>query len=170
VPNVTQSYQFKKTYLLDKPYYQECYAQSVDVSFSIKSYLKAFALLSISIALFTVNGISASIPWFIFFLALIDGASVYFQQPWWVYRQLLSKEANSEVSLTMSETGILSESIHLKHQIKWQEMTKLKQTELGFIIYHSTGKTYLSVKEWDEAAIAFLMTNTSPLMIDKSPK
>ena len=74
---------------------------------------------------------------------------------------MLSKSSNSEVTVTIDEQGILSESFYHTGRILWQDITKLKESQLGFTIFFnidkSSGKSYLSKSCLSSEAQAYIV-------------
>lgn len=159
---------FSSRFTLDKAHYTECYTQSSTLVHDKKTYFKANVLTVFGfIILFTpVNPYAA---WFVVALGLIETISVYYHQPWWVLRQMMSKASGSEVNLTVDEQGILTESFHTNSRILWTEVTLITETELGFVIAFSLGKTvtgkdiaskrYISKSCLSDEAIHFIGKN-----------
>jgi hypothetical protein len=137
---MTQARSFSTRFTLDKAHYTECYTQSSTLVHNKKTYFKANILTVFGfIILFTpVNPYAA---WFVVALGILESLSVYYHQPWWVLRQMMSKASGSEVSLTIDEQGILTESFHINSRILWTEVTSVTETSLGFVLYFSLGKT-----------------------------
>ncbi len=111
------------------------------------------------ILLFTqVNAYAA---WFVVALGVLEAVSLYYHQPWWVIRQMLSKASNSEVTLTIDEQGILTESFYHTGRILWQDITEIKESGLGFTIFFnldkSSGKSYLSKSCLSSTAQSYLL-------------
>ena len=141
---MTNSFSSTTTFVLDKAYFNECYSESVNIDRSFKAYLKSgmFSIFGLSMLLF--SEVNAFISWFIVALGVLEAVSVYYQKPWWVLRQMLSKASNSEVTLLINEQGIASNSFYLDSNILWTDMSKIQPTKLGFLIVHSAGRSYVS--------------------------
>jgi len=167
---MTKSTSFSAKFTLDKAHYTECYTQSSTLVHNRKTYFKAsiLSLFGLFILLFTpVNPYAA---WFVIALGVIETTSVYYHQPWWVLRQMFSKASGSEVTLTLDEKGVLTESFYYENRILWSDMTGLKQTELGFVLYFTlvgkanskvvSGKSYLSNSCLSVDAQEFLLINS----------
>lgn len=144
--NTTTSFTCKFT--LDKAHFNECYSQSNTVDRSANAYLKAGVLMlfGLIILLFTpVNGYAA---WFVVALGILEALAIYYSQPWWVLRQMLSRASGSEVTLTIDNDGVLTESFHHTGRILWADVFDIKETDLGFVLHFNVGKrvskSYLS--------------------------
>ncbi len=139
---------FTCKFTLDKAHFNECYSQSNTVDRSVNAYFKAGILMifGLIILLFTpVNGYAA---WFVIALGILEAIAIYYSQPWWVLRQMLSKASGSEVTLTIDELGVLSESFYHNGRILWSEVCEFQDTDLGIVLHFNVGKnkskSYLS--------------------------
>ncbi|HBY85303.1 MAG TPA: hypothetical protein DEO86_05455 [Colwellia sp.] len=138
---MTQSSTYTASFTLDKAHYSECYTQSSTLSHDKKTYFKANVLTVFGLIILLATPVNPYAAWFVIALGLLETISVYYHKPWWVMRQMLSKASNSEVKLTIDEQGILTESFHINNRILWADVTRVTETELGFLIYFSLGKT-----------------------------
>lgn len=139
---------FTCKFTLDKAHFNECYSQSNTVDRSLNAYFKAGVLMlfGLIILLFTpVNGYAA---WFVVALGILEALAIYYSQPWWVLRQMLSKASGSEVTVTIDEEGVLTESYYNNGRILWSDVFNIKETSLGFVLSFNVGKrtskSYLS--------------------------
>ena len=138
---MTQSSTYTASFTLDKAHYSECYTQSSTLSHDKKTYFKANVLTVFGLIILLATPVNPYAAWFVIALGLLETISVYYHKPWWVMRQMLSKASNSVVKLTIDEQGILTESFHINNRILWADVTRVTETELGFLIYFSLGKT-----------------------------
>lgn len=103
-------------------------------------------LFGLIILLFTP--VNAYAGWFVVALGILEALSLYYHQPWWVLRQMLSKASGSEVTLTIDDQGVLSESFYNKGKILWQDVSLIQKTNLGYVLHFNVGKntnkSYLS--------------------------
>ena len=153
---MTASFTYSTTYILDKSHFSETFDESVTVDNSKNVYSKSiiFALLGLAILLFTE--ITAYAGWFIIALGALEVLSIRFQKPWWVARQMISKAANTELTLTIDENGVSSKSFHVESKILWADVTKIEQTTQGWLLYHAAGKNYVSGRCLNEATTEFM--------------
>ncbi|AAZ26563.1 MULTISPECIES: YcxB family protein [Colwellia] len=138
---MTQSSSYTASFTLDKAHYSECYTQSSTLSHDKKTYFKANVLTVFGLIILLATPVNPYAAWFVIALGLLETISVYYHKPWWVIRQMLSKASHSEVKLTIDEQGILTESFHINNRILWADVTRVTETDLGFLIYFSLGKT-----------------------------
>lgn len=153
---MTSPFSYSTTFVLNKAHFNECFSNSVVVEHSLMAYRKAIAFLLVGILLAIYTEINSYAAYFLIALGFIEALSKYYQQPWWVARQMLSREANSEVTLTLDESGIHSKSFHLNSVILWQDISDIRNTKNGLIVIHSKGQSYLSNACLTEQAKAFL--------------
>ncbi len=167
---MTQSNTFSTRFILDKAHYSECYTQSSALVHDKKTYFKANILTVFGLIILFATPINPYAAWFVIALGILESVSVYYHKPWWVIRQMLSKASNSEVKLTIDELGILTESFHINSRILWADVTLVTQTDLGFVISFSLGKSltgkdiasksYISKACLSDEAIAFILIKT----------
>ena len=166
---MTTSAPFSTKFTLNKAHYTECYTQSSTLLHNKKTYFKAsvLAIFGLIILLFTpVNPYAA---WFVIGLGIVEMVSVYYHQPWWVLRQMFSKASGSEVNLTLDEKGVLTESFHHNSRILWSDITEIKKTDLGFVLFVTlnkgttdkilSSKSYISRSCLSDDAQAFLLSS-----------
>ena len=153
---MASTFSYSTTYILDKSQFSETFDESVIVDNSKTVYFKSIilALFGLTILLFTeVNPYAA---WFIVALGAIEALSIRFRKSWWLARQMLSKAANAEVTLTIDEQGVCSKSFYVESQILWSSVNEIEQTAQGWLLYHSKGKNYISGSCLSEQASNFI--------------
>lgn len=153
---------FTSNFILDKAHFNECYSQSNTVDRSANAYLKGGVLMlfGLLILLFTpVNGYAA---WFVIALGILEALAIYYSQPWWVLRQMLSKASGSEVTLTIDEQGVLSDSFYNTGRILWTDVCEITETDFGFVLHFTTGKntskSYVSKACLSDSAQEYIRT------------
>lgn len=152
----TSDFSYSKTYVLDKSHFLETFEESVTIDTTLKPYYKAFAVAIVGLLLLLFTTISAYFCWFIIGLGVVEALSVRFQKAWWLWRQLISKAANNEMTLTITNDGILSKSRYVEHQINWQDIIKIKSTERGWLLFLKVGKSYVSNRCLSDEAQEFM--------------
>lgn len=138
------SIDFQTTYVLDKTHFAETYDQSVEPVKGLKPYAKSFILLIIGVVVLLTQWIAATFGWFMLALAGIDALGVYFHRTWWLWRQMLSRAANTELTLTVDNEGIKTESNSVKSRVAWTDISKIEETEKGWLLYQGKARFYLS--------------------------
>lgn len=165
---MTQSSSYTAHFTLDKAHYSECYTQSSTLEHNKKTYFKANILTIFGLIILFATPVNPYAAWFVIALGIIETLSVYYHKPWWVTRQMFSKASHSEVTLTIDEQGILTESFHINSRILWTDVTAVAETDLGFVIHFSLGKSitgkaiasksYISKACLSSEAISFIST------------
>lgn len=153
---MSQPFTYTTTYQLDKAHFQECYSESAIIEPSFHAYKKSVVLIVAGMLLVLFTQMNPYAAWFIFSLGILEAVSTYYQKPWWVMRQMLSKAAKGNVDLTIDEQGMESKSFYASLTLLWSEVLLIEQTNLGWLIKHSKGRSYISNKNLSEAAVDFL--------------
>jgi hypothetical protein len=149
---MTTPFSYSTTYILDKSHFSETFDESVTPSNSKNVYFKAIALGLLGLAILLFTEVSPYGAWFIVALGALEALSIRFRKSWWLARQLMSKAASTELTLTIDENGVSSKSFHVKSNISWDDVTKIEQTNQGWLLFHAGGKNYLSGRCLSEAA------------------
>ena len=141
---MTASFHYQTVFVLDKTHFQECYDQTVNMQKGWQPYLKAFILLAMSAVLMTIINTSPYIAYFLLVLAAVEALGVYYHRAWWVFRQMLSRAANNEITLTVDEQGIESKSVFGQQQFLWADISQLQKTQMGWTFISNGQTQYLS--------------------------
>ncbi len=151
-----ESFSYSTTYILDKTHFNECFDESVKIDNSLKPYTKAIGFFFIGVALLLTNT-NAYASWFLVGLGVVEALNVKFNKTWWLWRQMMSKAAGNEVSLTVNEQGVITHSLYVNSKISWDDTSEIEATKQGFLIKHSGGTSYLSRSTLSSEAIAFII-------------
>jgi hypothetical protein len=141
---MTSPFTYSTTFVLDRAHFHECYSNTAVVEHSLVAYLKAIIFLLVGSLLLYFTEVSGYLSYFLIALGVIETLSIYYRQPWWVTRQMLSRHANAEVTLTLDETGVHSLSSHANTVILWQDLSEINNTKDGVLLMHSKGRNYIS--------------------------
>lgn len=159
---MTDSFHYSTTFILDKAHFHECYSNSVVKARPIVAYRKAMALSLVGIGILLLTELDAYLGFFILALGIVEALGCRFAQPWWVTRQIFGRSGNSEVTLTIDEQGIHTDSAHVNSAILWGDVNDVTETTDGLLVLHSQGggqgKSYISVKCLSDEAKAFLLS------------
>lgn len=153
---MNSQFSYSTNFVLDRQYYTECFEQSVIIEHALRRYAKAifFAIFGAMLVLFTeVNDYAA---WFVFSLGVLEAVSIRYQRPWWVTRQMLSRAAKSEVTLTIDDSGIQTKSFYQNSEYTWSDFSTVTATEKGWLLAHAKGKNYISNQFLSADAQAYL--------------
>lgn len=158
---MTTPFTYSTTYILDKSHYSETFDESVTLDNSKKIYLKAVLFTLVGLAILNFSQIHPYIAWFVIALGALEILSIRFRKSWWLARQLISKAANTELTLTVNEQGVSTQSYSLESNILWTDINKIEQTKQGWLLYHTGGKNYLSSRCLSEAANEFIQAKAN---------
>jgi len=153
---MTSPFYFSTTYILDKSHFSETFDESVTVDKSNTVYFKTIVLAMLGLGILIFTDVNPYAAWFIVALGAIEALSIRFRKAWWLARQLISKAANADVTLTIDEKSVSSKSFYVTSEISWLEITKVEQTVQGWLLYHKGGKNYLSNRCLSDAANEFI--------------
>ncbi len=152
---------FTSKFTLDKAHFNECYSQSNTVERSANAYFKGGILMVFGLIMLLFTPVNAYAAWFVIALGILEALAIYYSQPWWVLRQMLSKASGSEVTLTIDEQGILSESFYHNGRILWPDINEITETNLGLVLHFTVGKSssksYLSKGCLSNAAQEYIL-------------
>ncbi|MFQ3236608.1 MAG: hypothetical protein ACI9C4_002181 [Paraglaciecola sp.] len=153
---MTTPFSYSTTYKLDKSHFSETFDESITADNAKRVYFKSVVLAVLGMALLFFTEITPYAAWFIVALAAVEVLSIRFRKSWWLARQLISKAANSELTLTVDENGVSSKSFYVESKISWADVKKIEQTAQGWLLYHAGGKNYVSGRCLSEAAKEFI--------------
>lgn len=151
-------FSYSTTYILDKSHFSETFDESNALDNSKKAYLKGILLALLGLAILIFSEIHPYIAWFIIALGGLEVLSIRFRKSWWLSRQLISKAANTELTLTINTQGVYTRSFSVESEISWANVSKIEQTSQGWLLYHAGGKSYLSNRCLSESAKVFIET------------
>jgi YcxB-like protein len=149
-------FHYQNTYILDKSHFTECYSETAVRDDSFRPYTKAAILLGFALVVMMATEISAYVSYFVFGLGIVEALGVYYRKPWWIYRQLLSKAANNEVTMTIEDNGITIKSAFVSLSFPWQDIEQLQKSALGWLFVHNNVKHYISDRCLSEEAQQFI--------------
>jgi len=152
---------FTTTYTLDKPYYYECFDESLPYSKRAKPKYFLLVLL-VALGLFGIYGLEDHyLGSFMIMLAVLECLAFYYRRPWWVTRQMLSRASGSEVTLTFDDNGIKSANHYKSYQLAWQDINEVMDTQQGIILRNKSGMQYISKKIISTETLAFINKKTT---------
>ena len=157
---MTTDFSYSTTYILDKSHFSETYDASAPSDNAKKVYLLAGLLSLAGLSILQLTEIEPFIAWFIIALAGLEIFSLRFRKPWWLARQLISKAANTELTLHINEEGVSSKSLHVESTILWADINKIEQTSQGWMLFHSKGKNYVAGRCLSEQANEFIQAKS----------
>ncbi|WNC71766.1 YcxB family protein [Thalassotalea psychrophila] len=156
---------FESKFTLSKRHFSECFEQSSSLQPKTnKRYFKALALFALGLFFYwsQIEGLSAHLGMFFFILAFVDVLSVKFAKGWWVTRQMFSKAAGNDVTITLNDEGINIESDFAKQLLTWSQIQAYQETEKGIVLTAAQGgNSYISKSCFSDDAWLFLLEKLS---------
>ncbi|MGJ8679440.1 YcxB family protein [Paraglaciecola sp.] len=146
------SFNYTTTYTLDKGHFSETFDESIVVNNSKKVYLTSVGLGFVGALLLLFTPLDPYVSWFVIALGVLEALSIRFRKPWWLARQMLSKAANTDLTLNIDEQGVSTSSYSVKSKINWSDLTKIEETKQGWLLYQGERKSYLSNRILSEEA------------------
>ena len=147
---------FSTTYTLDKPYFYECFDESLPHSAQAKpKYF--FLVLLVSLGLIAIYGLEKHyLGNFLIMAAVLECVAFYYRRPWWVTRQMLSRASGSEATLTIDKDGFKSVNPHKSYQLTWQDINEVIFTPRGIILKSRHGMQYISNSVLNDEIIEYI--------------
>ena len=158
---MSQGYSYSTTFTLSKAHLTQCYEQSVAVDVSIKKYQRAIVSLVFGICLLVFKLVGDYLAFFVIALGILEVFSTYYRKTWWLWRQMWGKSYLSEVTLLVDEIGIHNRSAHVDEAITWPSISAVEKTDLGLIVRHTKGASYLSNSCLDDTVVTYLLDKSS---------
>lgn len=152
---------YSKTYILDKAHFEECFSESVTTPLTFNNFIKAIVLALAGLGFLLFSEQDAYVAWFLIGLGVVDAVSLYYRKPWWVLRQLMSRAANNELTVTVDEQGIKNKSHYVNQGMNWQDIEHVILTDKGLLIVHQQVKHYLSRGVLSEEAYNYILQHTT---------
>ena len=156
-------FNYSTTYKLDKSHFSETFDESVSGAPTLKDYHKAITSVVLGLLLLMFSDFNPYVAWFLIAIGVVDALSVYYKKPWWLARQMLSRAANNELTLTIDDEGVKSKSHYVDSKILWSDLTSIEKTQQGWLLHLASGKSYLSNRCLSEEAMAFITSKASSL-------
>ncbi|MGB1199030.1 MAG: YcxB family protein [Thalassotalea sp.] len=156
--------EYKTQFTLTKDYYRECFEESVPVVPFKQAYFKAFILLVLGGIFVLMGEINPYAAWFVFSLGVLEAVAQYYRKPWWVTRQMFSRAAKGDVNLTINESGIATHSFYNEQYIAWADINAFEETDCGWVIIHSQGRSYLSKQHLNDDVNTLLVEKAQHLV------
>lgn len=147
---------FTTTYTLDKPYFYECFDESLPYSAQAKpKYI--FLVLLVSLGLTAIYALEQHyLGNFLIMAAVLECVAFYYRRPWWVTRQMLSRASGLEATLTIDDEGFKSVNPHKSYQLAWQDIDEVIYTSRGIILKSRRGMQYISNSVLNDEVIEFI--------------
>lgn len=153
---MNSEFSYSTSYILDKSHYSETFDESVTIDTSYRPYVNAIVVALVGLVLIYASDMSPYFCWFLIGLGGVEALSVRFQKSWWLARQIISKAANNEMTLTINTDGVFAKSLYVDGKILWADIKRIEATKQGWLLHFAKGKTYISNRTLSVEAIGFL--------------
>ncbi|MGO2012167.1 MAG: YcxB family protein [Pseudoalteromonas sp.] len=147
---------FTATYTLDKPYFYECFDESLAYSTQAKPKYLLLVLLTILglVSFYVLN--RHYLGSFMIMMAVLECVAFYYRRPWWVTRQMLSRASGSDVELVINDVGITASNPYKSYQLNWQQVDEVIETHQGLLLKNKRGMQYISKQILTDEVIFFI--------------
>ena len=137
---------FSAQFILSRDYLAECFDQTLPHGKNAKpNYLYPTILLSAGSVLLYLTDQPQSIGWLLVAWATLEFVHIRYRRAWWLARQMWGASANSEVTLTIDDKGIQTQSAVSQTVLLWSKFERMIETDLGYILIDNAGdQQYLS--------------------------
>ncbi|MFT6926485.1 MAG: hypothetical protein ACJAZP_002096 [Psychromonas sp.] len=160
---------FQSTFVLSREHFEECFDQSLLVAGkpALRYKLMVFLLIAGG-AIIILGNQQKTVGLFIMSLSFVEYFSFRYRRAWWLMRQMWSKNSHNTVTLTISERGVKTESLHHNSELLWDEVKQWVETPKGIMLLLQNGaKNYLSKASLNEQAIALIKLKVAEAVIEK---
>ncbi|MDG2070692.1 MAG: YcxB family protein [Pseudomonadales bacterium] len=83
--------------------------------------------------------------WMLIALGVLEVLHIRYRRAWWLARQMWGASANSEVTLTINDEGIRTQSSFVQTSLLWIDIVRVIETNLGHLLVDKAGgQQYLS--------------------------
>ena len=143
---------FSTQFTLNKDYLAESFDQSLPHSKRARpNYWLPAAMFVFGVVLLQFT--NEHYPgWMLIALAALELLHIRYRRAWWLMRQTWGKGDGVEVTLTVDEEGLRTESTLASTAFAWADIEKVIETDLGIILVtRSGGQQYLSKSLFPES-------------------
>ena len=150
---------YETQFTLDRDYLAECFDQSLPHSKSAKpNYIFPILLLAVGSVFLHLTDQSQMAGWVLIALAALELVHIRYRRALWLARQMWGASANSEVTLTIDDRGIRTQSPFSQTTLLWPDIDRVIETDLGHIIVDRAGaQQYLSKSQLPAGVIKELV-------------
>lgn len=137
---------FETQFTLTRDYLAECFDQSLPHGKNAKpNFLFPACLFAAGSGLLYLTDQPQFVGWTLIALAVLELLHIRYRRAWWLARQMWGASANSEVTLTIDDQGIQTQSPFAQTALLWPDIERVIETDLGHILVDKTGaQQYLS--------------------------
>ena len=155
--------QFETHFMLDREHYAECFDQSMLLKGPQKPrYIFIAGLIIAGLFFLFATDVQGLLAWFFFAIAALEYFSFKYKRPWWLTRQMMSKNAGNKITLIFDDQGIENKSVYINNQLAWQSIDSFYETDAGFMLnLHQGGQQYLSKACLDDSIQEYIQQQLS---------
>jgi len=137
---------FTTQFNLSRDYLAECFDQSLPYGKNAKpNYAFPALLLAGGASLLFFTEEPTFIGSMLIVMAVLELIHIRYRRAWWLARQMLGRSADSEITLTINDTEIRTDSPYTQTTLLWTDIERVIETDLGLILVpKSGGQQYLS--------------------------
>lgn len=137
---------FSTKFTLSRDYLAECFDQTLPHGRHAKpNYLFPALMLVAGAGLLFFTEQPKVAGSMLIALAVLELIHSRYRRAWWLTRQMWAKSADSEVTLTVGDGGITTQSPYTKTALTWVQINGVIETDLGLILVDKSGRQqYLS--------------------------
>ena len=150
---------FQTQFILSQDYLGECFDQSLPHGKNAKpNYLFPALLLTGGSGLLFFTEQPMILGSMAVALAVLELFHIRFRRAWWITRQTWGKSPDNEVTLSIDDDGLQTESLYAQSTLMWTDVQRLIETELGLILVAKHGgQQYLSKSLFSAERISEIM-------------
>lgn len=154
---------FNTQFTLSRDYLGECFDQSLPYGKNAKpNYLFPALLFAAGAGLLFFTEQSRIVGSMFIALAALELIHIRYRRAWWLARQMLGKNADSEVKLNIDEDGVQTQNAGTQTALLWADIERVIETDLGLILVaKSGGQQYLSKSLFSAELISEIVAKAS---------
>ncbi len=137
---------YNTQFTLSRDYLAECFDQSLPYGKRAKpNFLFPALLFACAVCLLVFTEQSKFLGFLLIALAVLELIHVRYRRTWWLARQMWGRSANSEVSLSIDQEGVRTQTPYTQTALLWADTERVIETDLGLILVAKQGaQQYLS--------------------------
>jgi hypothetical protein len=137
---------YSTQFTLTREYLAECFDQSLPHGKNAKpNYFVPVFFFAVGSGLLNFTDQPEIAGWMLIALGVLEVLHIRYRRAWWLARQMWGSSANSEVTLTIDDEGIRTQSSFVQTSLLWIDIERVIETNLGHLLVDKAGaQQYLS--------------------------
>ena len=137
---------YSTQFTLTREYLAECFDQSLPHGKNAKpNYFVPVFFFAVGSGLLNFTDQPEIAGWMLIALGVLEVLHIRYRRAWWLARQMWGASANSEVTLTIDDEGIRTQSSFVQTSLLWIDIERVIETNLGHLLVDKAGaQQYLS--------------------------